>query len=51
VSVRELREIEAGERYPSFDTYDRIEKLIRVAAGVRQPSGFGHSNRSQSAMS
>jgi transcriptional regulator with XRE-family HTH domain len=28
VSVRELREIEAGERYPSFDTYDRIEKLF-----------------------
>jgi ribosome-binding protein aMBF1 (putative translation factor) len=28
VSVRELREIEAGERYPSFDTYERIAKLF-----------------------
>jgi predicted transcriptional regulator len=28
VTVRELREIEAGERYPSFDTYDRIQKLF-----------------------
>ena len=28
VSVRELREIEAGGRYPSFETYDRIEKLF-----------------------
>jgi predicted transcriptional regulator len=28
VSVRELREIEADEQCPSFDTYDRIEKLF-----------------------
>jgi predicted transcriptional regulator len=28
VSVRELREIEAGTRWPTFDTYDRIEKLF-----------------------
>jgi ribosome-binding protein aMBF1 (putative translation factor) len=28
VTIRELREIEAGERYPSFDAYDRIEQLF-----------------------
>lgn len=28
VSVREYREIEAGARYPGFDTYDRIGKLF-----------------------
>jgi len=30
-SQQYLREIEAGERYPSFDTYDRIEKLFEDA--------------------
>jgi hypothetical protein len=28
VSVRELRELEAGSRWPDFDTYDRIAKLF-----------------------
>jgi hypothetical protein len=27
VSVRELRELEAGTRWPDFETYDRICKL------------------------
>jgi transcriptional regulator with XRE-family HTH domain len=28
VSVPELRELEAGTRWPDFDTYDRICKLF-----------------------
>jgi hypothetical protein len=28
VSVREYRELEAGERSPSFETWDRICKLF-----------------------
>ena len=28
VSVREYREIEAGERWPSFETWDRICRLF-----------------------
>jgi predicted transcriptional regulator len=28
VSVADLRELEAGTRWPSFDTYDRICKLF-----------------------
>ena len=27
VSVREYRELEAGKRYPTFETCDRIRKL------------------------
>ena len=32
VSVSAYREIEAGERFLEFDTYDAICKLFRVAA-------------------
>ena len=35
VSVREYREIEAGERIPSLSTYERIFEFLRVAANVR----------------
>jgi hypothetical protein len=34
VSVRELREIEGGQRYPSFHTHDRIEKLLVAYSSV-----------------
>jgi hypothetical protein len=29
ISVREYREIEAGDRLPSLDTYERISELYR----------------------
>jgi hypothetical protein len=29
ISVREYRELEAGERFPTFETWDRICKLCR----------------------
>lgn len=31
-----VREIEAGERSPSFETWDRICKLLRLAADVHR---------------
>jgi hypothetical protein len=36
ISVREYRELEAGKRLPAFETWDRICKLLRVAADVRR---------------
>ena len=35
ISVREYREIEAGDRVPSPGTYERI-RVVRVAADVRR---------------
>jgi hypothetical protein len=35
VKVREYRELEAGNRSPTFEKWDRICKLYRVAADVR----------------
>jgi hypothetical protein len=31
VRVREYRELEAGTRFPTFETWDRICKAVRVA--------------------
>jgi DNA-binding XRE family transcriptional regulator len=38
ITVREYRELEAGARDPSFETWDRICKLYRVAADIRDGS-------------
>jgi transcriptional regulator with XRE-family HTH domain len=38
VSFREYRELEAGARSPSFETWDRIYKLYGLAANVRRIS-------------
>jgi transcriptional regulator with XRE-family HTH domain len=35
VSVREYRELEAGTRSPTFETWDRIYELYGLAADVR----------------
>jgi hypothetical protein len=35
VSVRVNRELVAGKRWPSFDTYDRICIAVRLAGNVR----------------
>jgi hypothetical protein len=35
VSVPELRELEAGARWPSFDTYDRIDELFGWQQTIR----------------
>ena len=34
VSVREYRELEAGVRSPSFETWDRSFQSVRLAANV-----------------
>jgi transcriptional regulator with XRE-family HTH domain len=40
VSIREYRELEAGIRWPSFETFDRICKLYgwqqTFASGIRR---------------
>ena len=43
VSVREYREIEAGDRMPSLDTYERISELY----GWPQTSGRGFQTASK----
>jgi hypothetical protein len=35
LSIREYREIKAGTRSPSFETWDRDVRAVRLAAGVR----------------
>ena len=41
VSVREYRELEAGARFPSPDTYDRMCELYGVVTDVRGASNVG----------
>ena len=38
VSIRAYRELEAGTRFPSSETWHRICEPIRLAADVRQPT-------------
>jgi hypothetical protein len=42
VSVREYRELEAGDRSPSFETWDRIQPRASASVGSRYQSRSAH---------
>jgi predicted transcriptional regulator len=44
VSMTELRELEAGTRWPSFETYDRICKLFGWPQTFVVEDGASHSS-------
>ena len=45
VTIREYRELEAGERFPDFDTWHRICKLLNRNASVAQKNEALHAPR------